>query len=250
MMAGKKTIAFSDAHLETSLEGRETVDAMAVQIRQWQRDGVRRIFILGDLFDFWFEYRHVVFSGYFPVLRAFADARDADVELHLVCGNHDFWAGRFLETELGFHVHRDPVVMDWNGRRVLLAHGDGINPKDRLYRLYKRVARSRLAIALFRQLHPDLAMGLARGVSHGSRHMTMVEDPSRGSEAKALRAHAQSVLAAGKADVVLMGHAHAAIREECPAPGGTGLYINCGDWRRHRSYVMWDGAEFILTNGA
>jgi len=247
MRAEKRTVVFSDAHLETSPEGRETVDALAAQIRKWQKDGVQRIFVLGDLFDFWFEYRHVIFSGYFPVLRAFAEARDAGVEFHLVCGNHDFWAGRFLETELGFHVYSDPEIMLFGAKRVWFAHGDGLNVGDYGYRIYKRIARSRFAITLFRQLHPDRAMGLARWVSRGSRHMTLVEDPSQGSEAKALRVHAQQMLATGKADVVLMGHAHAAIREECPTPGGTGLYVNCGDWRRNRSYVIWDGEDFELV---
>ncbi|MCX5757675.1 MAG: metallophosphoesterase family protein, partial [Candidatus Hydrogenedentes bacterium] len=120
-----KTVAFSDAHLDASAAGRESMETLAAQIRAWTGDGVRRIFILGDLFDFWFEYRHVVFSGYFPILRAFADARDAAVQFHLVCGNHDFWAGRFLVTELGFEVHQDPTLMNLGGQRVLFAHGDG-----------------------------------------------------------------------------------------------------------------------------
>lgn len=241
-----KTVAFSDAHLDTGAAGREAMEQLAARIRAWSGDGVRRVFILGDLFDFWFEYRHVIFSGYFPVLRAFADARDAGVEFHLVCGNHDFWAGRFLETELGFHVHREPVLIAFGARRVLLAHGDGLNPRDWGYRIYKRVARSRTAIGLFRQLHPDCAMALARFVSRGSRHLTMVDDPSQGREAKALRAYAHTVLDRGDADVVICGHAHAALHEERPTPAGNGLYINCGDWRRHGTYVVWDGDNFEL----
>ena len=93
------------------------------------------IFLMGDLFDFWFEYRHVIFSGYFDVLRAFADLRDAGVTLHFVCGNHDFWAGRFLENDLDFHIYRDPVTIEFGKRRVLLAHGDGLNKKDWGYRI-------------------------------------------------------------------------------------------------------------------
>ena len=244
-----KTVAFSDAHLDTSAAGRESMETLAAQIRIWTDDGVRQIFILGDLFDFWFEYRHVVFSGYFPILRAFADARDADVQFHLVCGNHDLWAGRFLVTELGFQVHRAPTLMDLGGRRVLFAHGDGLNPRDRAYRLYRRFARSRLAITAFRQLHPDCAMALARFVSHGSRRLTMADDPSQGREAQALRAYARQALARNEADVVMCGHAHAPTREDYPTPNGAGLYINCGDWMRHRSYVAWDGGEFTLHQG-
>ncbi|MCX5757674.1 MAG: hypothetical protein NTU83_04050, partial [Candidatus Hydrogenedentes bacterium] len=117
------------------------------------------------------------------------------------------------------------------------------------YRLYRRFARSRFAITVFRQLHPDRAMALARFVSHGSRRLTMVDDPSQGREAQALRAYARETLARNEADVVMCGHAHAPTREEYPTPNGAGLYINCGDWMRHRSYVAWDGGEFELRKG-
>lgn len=241
-----KTVLFSDVHLDAAPCGAQRRTEFSAFLRHLGEDHVERIVILGDLFDFWFEYRHVVFSGFFEVLRAFADLRDAGIALHLVCGNHDFWGGRFLSDELGFQIHRDTVEMTFGNQRALLCHGDGLNPADRGYLAYKRIARSHWAISLFGLLHPDWAMGIARKVSHGSRALSSVDDPTKGAEAEALRAFAKTTLAKGTADVVLCGHAHAPTYEEYPTPCGTGIYINTGDWMYHRSRVEWNGQQFQL----
>ena len=243
-----KTVVFSDAHLDVGERGRERRSEFVRFLRGFDVS-VGRVIVLGDLFDFWFEYRHVIFSGYFEVLRAFAELRDRGVELHLVCGNHDYWAGRFLQEDLKFKVHRDPVVLDFGEKRVLLVHGDGLNKRDWGYRVYRRIARARAVVWAFRRLHPDHAMGIARWVSRYSRRMTEVKDPARGSEARALRSFAQEALRRGDADVIICGHAHAPAYEEYPTPKGAGLYINCGDWMWRRSYVEWDGALFHLIAG-
>ena len=242
----KKAVVVSDVHLKVGPQGREETARFVAFLGQLDPEEIGRIIVLGDLFDFWFEYRHVIFSGYFDVLRAFAGLRERGVDLHLVCGNHDFWAGRFLEEALGFTIHRGPAHFDFGGRRVLLLHGDGINPHDWGYRVYKRVARARPVIWLFRLLHPDWAMFIAQCVSGGSRRMTKAADPAKGAEARALRAYAREALGRGDADVVMCGHAHAPTREEFPTPAGAGLYFNTGDWMHHRSYVEWDGDEFRL----
>mgnify|MGYP001033608139 CR=1 FL=1 len=242
-----KTIILSDVHLDASPLGRDRIAAFVDYLTQLQQADVKRLIILGDLFDFWFEYRHVVFSGYFEVLRAFAALREQGVELHLVCGNHDFWAGRFLRDHLNFSIYPDATIMDFNGRRVLLSHGDGLNKKDWIYRLYKPIARARLVVWLFSLLHPDWAMTIAQRVSRTSRRLANHKDPSKGSEALALRDCAIQSLKDGKADVVIFGHAHAPLCETHPTPDGTGQYINTGDWMVHRSQVEWDGAEFRLS---
>jgi len=239
-----RTVVFSDVHLDASEAGRPRQAEFVAFLRGLAHDGPWRLIILGDLFDFWFEYRHAVFAGYFHVLRALADLHERGIELHLVCGNHDFWAGPFLEENLGFVIHREPTTMDFDGRSVLLVHGDGLNPRDWGYRLYKRFARARPVIRLFRLLHPDRAMGLARLVSRTSRRMTLADDPRMGAEAAALRVFARDALGQGQADVVLCGHAHAPAYEQMPTPSGAGLYINTGDWMLHRTYIEWDGREF------
>ncbi|HOZ48313.1 MAG TPA: UDP-2,3-diacylglucosamine diphosphatase [Candidatus Hydrogenedentes bacterium] len=240
------TLFLSDVHLDVRPVGQDRTADFVSFLRRIDTHRVDRLVILGDLFDFWFEYQHVVFSGYFDVLRGLADLRDAGVALDLVCGNHDFWAGRFLIQQLAFHVHRDGVRLDLGGRRVLALHGDGLNPKDWGYRLYKRIARAPLVVSAFRVLHPDWAMALAQRVSRTSRVITRADDLSMSAETQALRAFARQTLAQGDADVVVCGHSHYPLYEEYPTPSGTGLYINTGDWFLHRSHVEYDGTEFRL----
>jgi len=242
----KKTLIFSDVHLKVTGKDKVRQGEFIAFLRRFSPEEYERMICLGDLFDFWFEYKHVIFSDYFEVLRVFADWRDAGMEMHLVCGNHDFWAGRFLRDELQFQVYTGETRMTFGDKTALLYHGDGINTKDYGYRIYKHFARNRLVIGAFRLLHPDWAMTLARGVSHGSRSITRAEDTSKGPEARALREHARRALAQGDADIIMCGHAHDPVMETCPTPSGTGLYINTGDWLDHRSYVVWDGAEFSM----
>lgn len=243
-----KTIILSDVHLDASPRGKQRIADFVDYLHHLGQTNVKRLIILGDLFDFWFEYRHVIFSGYFDVLRAFAALRDQGVELHLVCGNHDFWAGRFLKDYLGFFIYADSACMNFGGQRVLLSHGDGLNKKDWIYRVYKPIARARLVVWLFGLLHPDWAMALAQRVSRTSRRLANHKDPSKGSEAYALRAHAIEVLKQGEADVVVFGHAHAPLIETHQTPSGAGQYINTGDWMVHRSQVEWDGTAFQLKS--
>jgi len=242
----RRAIVFSDVHLSVTRDDRRRIDSFVEFLRRIDPDRTARVIILGDLFDFWFEYKHVIFSGYFDVLRAFADLGDHGVECHFICGNHDFWAGRFLRDHLGFHIHTKPVTLEFGTKRVLFVHGDGINPRDIGYRLYKRVARARPVVWLFGLLHPDWAMAIARAVSRGSRRMTQAEELSTGPEVQPLREFARRTLAQGGPDVVMCGHSHYPVREEFPTPNGTGLYLNTGDWLYHQSYVAWDGDEFRL----
>jgi len=246
-LPGNKTLIFSDVHLRVAPAHRARTEAFLAFLRQFSPDEFDRIVCLGDLFDFWFEYEHVIFSGYFEVLRAFADLRDAGVEIHLVCGNHDFWAGKFLRETMGFHVHANAVTLPFGELRAHFVHGDGIDPADRKYRIYKRIARNPFIVWLFRQIHPDWAMRIAQTVSHSSRRLLEREDVYNGPSANALREHAARVLAAGDADVVMSGHAHAPEKTAYETPNGTGWYINSGDRLRHRSYVVWDGSDFHLT---
>lgn len=243
-----KALIFSDVHLKVHAEDRARHAKLVRFLKSFDPAEYTRIVCVGDLFDFWFEYRHVVFSGYFEVLRALADLRDAGCETHLICGNHDFWGGRFLHGELGIHIHPDRYVANFGGQRVLFVHGDGINPADRSYRVYKRFARNPFVVGAFRLIHPDLAMKIAQGVSHGSRTIKREEDPANGPEAKALQAFAQDVLARGEADAVFCGHAHAPVQLPLPTPTGTGVYINTGDWFHHYTYATWDGSAFALEH--
>lgn len=240
-----KTLVFADVHLKGHGEDAATLDEFVAFLRGIDPAEFPRIVMLGDLFDFWFEYRHVIFSEYFEVLRALADLRDAGAELHLICGNHDFWAGRFLRDALGVRVHPDSVVIEDAGLRVLFVHGDGVNPRDWAYRLYKRLARWPLVVGAFRLIHPDFAMGLARFLSRASRRRKGAHF-DRQPEIKAVREHGRRCIERGEADVVISGHTHTVDDVAWDfADGRTGRYLNTGDWMEKRRYLVWDGDEFI-----
>jgi len=242
-----KTVVLSDVHLNPLDCARRSREEFArFLLRVADEHQPQRMILLGDLFDFWFEYRHCIFSGYFEVLRAFAELRDNGIELVLVCGNHDFWAGRFLHDTLGFSIHTQTYETTFGERKAWMVHGDGLNPKDIGYRVYKRLVRIRLIVWAFRQLHPDWAMAIAQKVSRTSRRLLDHKDPAKGAEAAALREFARDILASGKADLVFCGHSHSPVLEEMPGPSGMGMYINTGDWMHHRSYVVWDGEKFSL----
>ncbi|MBI1320044.1 MAG: hypothetical protein GC168_14030 [Candidatus Hydrogenedens sp.] len=245
-----KTLIVSDIHLKAIPEDRPRHAEFIAFLKRFDPAEYTRLICLGDLFDFWYEYKTVIFSDYFEVLRVFADLRDAGVELHLICGNHDFWAGRFLRDDLGFHVHPNDVDLPFGDKRARIIHGDGINPDDTRYRLYKSFARNPFVVGAFRMIHPDWAMGIACAVSHGSRTMFKTPDPLNGPEARSLRAYAEAVLAAGEADYVLCGHAHAMEMREFSTPTGTGLYLNTGDWLERRCHTVWDGERFTQVDEA
>ncbi len=164
----KKTLIFSDVHLKAIPEDRARQREFVDFLNRFQTGEFERIICLGDLFDFWFEYKNIIFSDFFEVLRAFADLRDAGMELHLICGNHDFWGGRFLRDELGFHIHPNSMEHRFGDLRGHLVHGDGINPEDRSYRAYKKFARNPLVVGAFRLIHPDWAMAIAQDASRAT----------------------------------------------------------------------------------
>jgi len=235
-----KTLILADVHLKVNDEGARTREEFVGFLRGIRSEEFERVIIVGDLFDFWFEYKQVMFSGYFEVLCALHDLDRAGVALHLVCGNHDFWAGRFLREHLNITIHEDEYRLTLGEQKVLFVHGDGINPRDWPYRVYKRFARFPLVVYAFGLIHPDWAMGIARGISHGSRALLAPDDPADSSEVQAIRDFAEAELSKGEVDVVICGHSH--YPEACEF--GQGLYINTGDWMEKRVYWVWDEGTF------
>ncbi len=242
----KDTVLFSDVHLKPSIPPTGDFVDFTRFLRHIDSDQVERIICMGDLFDFWYEYKHVFFGSYFEVLRLLARLHEEGVALHLFRGNHDLWAGAQLEALTGMRIHREPTFLPFGGREALLLHGDGLNPQDYGYRLFRHIASNRLAQHLFRHIHPDNAMALAQYISQRSRTKVKTTDPAAGPEVEVVRGHAHGLIADGKAQIVICGHSHLPVIEQVEVNGHSGLFINPGDWPNHRSYVLFSEGEFRL----
>lgn len=193
----------------------------------------RSLLLVGDLFDFWFEYGDVVPGKHFRVLAALSELVESGIPVTLMGGNHDAWGGRFLREEVGVAFHPDSLRMEIGGRRALVAHGDGVGRGDWSYRMLKAVLRNRVMVAGFRALHPELGMRLARRVSSTEGKIT--SDEGAAGRARYIEEWARSVLRAeAELELVICGHSHVPVVAEVEAGR---YYLNSGDWITHNSYI-------------
>jgi len=231
----------SDIHL--GLGSREQEKAKENRLLAFLRSillSADHLFIVGDLFDFWFEYATVIPKGFHRTLAALQEFTERGTPVHYLAGNHDFWMGDYFEKELGFHLHADPFEITIQNKRVYLHHGDGLAQNDIGYRLIKPVLRNRWNIRLYRWLHPDLGVPLARGSSRTSREYTSNKDFG---EEKGMVEFATRRIGEG-VDVVVMGHRH----KPALTPIGKGFYVNLGDWITFNSYGVFADGNMTLKS--
>jgi len=198
------------------------------------------LIIVGDLFDFWFEWRHSVPSAAFPILAALYELRLHGVEVVYLGGNHDGHIGRFLRAEVGLTIFREPFEAVIAGKHFYIIHGDGLAPADHGYRLLRRIVRWKPTESLYRLVHPDLGIWLAYKLSATSREFFSHRIIH---SAEPYRAFAMKKLDAGY-NFVVMGHRHES--EFVPHPNGGFLAI--GDWIRTGSYGVFDGEKIKLVD--
>ena len=203
------------------------------------------IFLLGDLFDFWFEYRHAVPKGYVRLLGALAELADQGVEIHLFRGNHDLWYGSYLADELGLIVHSERVLYtELHGLRVCVGHGDGLGPGDTGYKWLRRFFTFPLFVGIFRWVHPDAGIGLAGWLSRGSRARTGHLDAEyHGHESEALWQWARAAQTQRPVDLYLFGHRHLPL--QLPV-GESATYFNLGEWVSQNTYLEISESEVKL----
>lgn len=235
-----RAVFVSDLHLGTHYTGaREDRELLFERFLREQEGRISHLFLLGDVFEFWMEYRHFIPKHQFGILAALYRLRASGVEIHYVGGNHDFNLGTFFADTLGIVTHDGPFEAAIQGKRVILLHGDGMDPADKAYRLVRKVLRSRWANFLWKLLHPDLGMHIALGVGKTSR------DQNHGitSNEKAARyeAAARTMLRQGY-DMVIHGHIHLGFVKQLPE----GVYVNTGEWVKRLEYVEMEGGETAL----
>ena len=214
----------SDVHLGAQSPAEEaTKEALLLDLLERVGSDGERLYILGDLYDFWFEYRHVVPSVGQRVLAALQGLTSRGIEVHYLAGNHDFAIGPYISDTLGCHIHRKPLDVEWNGTRIHLHHGDGLAGNDMGYRVMTKIIRSRQAMWLWRLLHPGIGFAIADRVSGTSRHYTTGKDFGSGERAWS---HIEAIAGRGY-DYFIMGHTHVA--EERRLESGC-TYLNLGSW--------------------
>ena len=238
----------SDLHLgvDARLPSRERERLFVRWLDEAVAPDADALYLLGDVFEFWFEYRRVVPRGFARLLGKLAELRDGGLRVEYFTGNHDLWMGNYFEEELGIPLHRRPRVETIDDLRFFIGHGDGLGPGDEGYKRMKRVFTNPAAQWAYARLHPNFAMALAEGVSGFSRKHTSIEEAGwLGPEREWLVRYAERKLSQEpELDYFVFGHRHLPI--EWILSDGRARYVNTGDWLRHQSYGRWDGKELKL----
>jgi len=201
------------------------------------------LYIVGDLFDFWFEYKYVVPRQHFDLLRLLGDLVEDGIEVHYLAGNHDYWIDTFLEEQIGMIIHPEPIELLHNDTRFWICHGDGILPDDKGYRLMKKVLRHPLSITLFRLIHPDLGFKIAELVSSTSRKYNSYDvERNRKLLEEVYHEYIQPIFREGY-DYAILGHLH---RPHIHTENGQ-TFVNLGDWLHFYSFARFDGSTLHLN---
>jgi len=202
------------------------------------------LFLLGDLFDFWFEYKKVVPKGFVRVLGKLAELKDSGIRIHFFVGNHDLWMQDYFQEELGIKVYHKPTEFVFNKKTFLIGHGDGLGPGDKGYKQMKKVFINPIAKWGFRWLHPDIGMRLAQYLSVKNKYISGEEDVKfLGEEKENLILYCKDIYQNKKYDYFVFGHRHLPL--EFPI-GKESIYLNTGDWVRYYSYAVFDGNKMSL----
>lgn len=202
------------------------------------------LFILGDLFDFWFEYKTVIPRGYTRLLGKLAELSDSGIIIHMFTGNHDMWMFNYFPEELGISITRKPIETEINGLKIMIGHGDGLGPGDYGYKFIKKIFANKVCQWLFARLHPNFAMGLGLFFSRRSRLARGDSDHDyKGDDKERLLVFTREILKQQHFDLFVFGHRHYPLDKKI---GENSRYINLGDWIYNFTYGVLDGKQFEL----
>lgn len=204
------------------------------------------IFIVGDLFDFWYEYKKVIPKGYVRILGKLAEITDSGIPVYFFVGNHDMWMNGYFETELNIPVYYEPQTFIFNQQKFQIGHGDGLGPGDHGYKFLRKIFRNKFCQGLFGIIPPFIGMGIAQYSSKSSRAATgSEEDKFLGEDKEWLIAYCRDVLKQEHFDYFIFGHRHLPIDFKLSEES---RYVNLGDWLRYDSYAVFDGSSLFLKN--
>lgn len=246
MAAKKKTYFASDFHLgiDVRLSSREREK----QICRWLdniHDDAAAIYLVGDVFDYFFEYKSVIPKDFPRIMGKLAELRDDDVPIYFFTGNHDMWMFNFFEDQMGIPIYREPILRNIEGKNFWIGHGDGIGPGDYGYKVLKKVFANPLCQWLFARLHPNLGLGLMRGSSGVSRNSQPPTLPWQGADKEWIAIFAEAEIQKQPIiDYFVCGHRHLPI--DYTLSNGHSRYINLGEWMTLNSYGVFDGNDIQL----
>jgi UDP-2,3-diacylglucosamine hydrolase len=240
----KKIYFASDLHLTMAPD--EDSRRRELDFVQWLdtvKNDAATIFLLGDMFDFWFEYRHVVPRGFVRLLGKLAEITDSGIPIHFFTGNHDQWIRNYLSYEININIYRQPTEFNLNGKLFLIGHGHDINPESFDDRMLNCFFKSRLLRILYASLHPFWGIAFGKNWSRGSRQRHGLAEPFEGLEKEFIYRYAKKVLAGRHYDFFVFGHRHMAMDINL---GGNSRYINTGEWLKTQTYAVFDGEDISL----
>ena len=211
---------------------------------------VSELFLMGDVFDFWFEYKTVVPKGYVRLLGKLTAMADSGIRIHLFKGNHDLWAFNYLEKEIGIQLHRKPEILEFSGKKFFLAHGDGLGPGDNGYKFIKSIFENRFNQFLFKWVHPDIGLRMGLFFSRRSRIANVAreqrDDYKLEIEKEMLYTFSKETSAQNPTiDYFVFGHRHVPV--DMALNDKTRLIL-LGDWITNFTYAKFDGNQFLLES--
>lgn len=245
LQPGQKIYFASDQHLgvpdhAASLEREKKFIRWLEIVRQ----DAAEIYIVGDLFDFWFEYKTAVPRGFVRVLGKIAEITDSGIPVKFFTGNHDMWAFDYLTEECGVEIFRKPITREYNQKKFMIGHGDGLGPGDYGYKFIKKVFANPICQWLFARLHPNFGIGIANYFSRRSRLANGdIDKKYLGDDNEWLAIYSREVLEKEYYDYFVFGHRHLPIDIKV---GENSRYINLGDWVVDFTYGVFDGKDFSL----
>ena len=202
------------------------------------------IFFLGDLFDFWFEYKKVVPKGFTRLFGKLAELSDSGIDLFFFVGNHDCWIGNYFEDELGINVFHKKVDLNIDNYNILIGHGDGLGPGDNKYKFLKLLFRNPILKKLFSFIHPDIGISLGSFLSQKNKILSGSEKVFESEDKEMLFSYCKDVLKTKYYHFFIFGHRHIPLQLDL---GNNSKYFNTGDWITHFSYLVYDGTSFNLN---
>ncbi|MGE5401565.1 MAG: UDP-2,3-diacylglucosamine diphosphatase [Ignavibacteriales bacterium] len=231
----------SDVHLGLqSKEAEKQKERLLVDLLIMAKDEAKELFILGDLFDYWFEYKRVYQKGFFRTLTALQDLAESGTRIHYIIGNHDFSHRDFFGTEIGAELYELPLSTSISDRKFFLAHGDGLVKNDLGYKILKKVLRNKTIQRLYSVVHPDLGIALASRTSKTSRDYTASKNYG---EVDGMFESAKEKIDEGF-DYVVFGHSHRRAFEKYK----NGYYINLGSWLSRPCYGCFRNDRFEIID--